>query len=406
MKEADRTMASSLSGANLGRAPHRLMFFIGALNLLLAMAWWALWLAAARWDVLSIPQPDLYAGRLHAFWMQYQVLPSFFFGFLLTVFPRWTGEPDLDRRSAWPVGAGLLGGHILTLIGALGWHPAVVLGAVATLAGWMAGLILLGRITYRDGGKTWHAVGCFAALCAGAVGLLLWLAYLLLGEEALGDAAIQLGTFGLLAPVYFTVAHRMIPFFAASALPGYEAWRPRWILAMGWALMALHLALPPAWLWLSDLPLFLLTMLILLRWFPGRRMPSLLLVLFAGLAWLPLAFALYTAQSLALAFDGQTILGKAPAHALFVGFFGSILVAMVTRVTQGHSGRPLVLSPVAAYAFLAVQIVCIVRICAELAQDWLAWQAFAAFGWLLAFLPWVIWAARIYALPRADGGPG
>lgn len=399
-------MPNTLSAANLGRAQHRLMFFIGALNLLLAMAWWAFWLASARWPFPAFPQPQLYAGRLHAFLMQYQVLPAFFFGFLLTVFPRWTGEPDLDRRSAWPVGAGLLGGQALTLIGAMGLHSAVILGAFVTLAGWIAGLLPLARLAWRDRGRTWHAIGCFAALCIGAVGLMLWIAYLLLGEEALGDAAIGLGSFGLLAPVYFTVAHRMIPFFAASALPGYEPWRPRWILAAGWTLMALHLILPPGWLWLSHLPMFLLTLLMFVRWLPRRKMPPLLFVLFAGLAWLPLAFALYTVQSVAFAMEGQAILGKAPAHALFVGFFGSILVAMVTRVTQGHSGHPLILPPVAAYAFAAVQIVCIIRIGAELAEDWLAWQTYAAIGWLAAFLPWVIWAGRIYLLPRADGRPG
>ena len=43
------------------------------------------------------------------------------------------------------------------------------------------------------------------------------------------------------------------------------------------------------------------------------------------------------------AISGEFVLGRAPAHALFIGFFGSLLVAMVTRVTQGHSGRPLVL---------------------------------------------------------------
>jgi uncharacterized protein involved in response to NO len=125
-----------------------------------------------------------------------------------------------------------------------------------------------------------------------------------------------------------------------------------------------------------------------------------------GLAWLPFAFALYTAQSIAFALWGESILGKAPAHALFVGFFGSILVAMVTRVTQGHSGRPLILPAIATYTFFAVQAVCVVRIGAELVDDWLAWQAYAALGWLLAFLPWVFWAARIYGLPRADGKPG
>jgi len=399
-------MSSSLSIANLGRAPHRLMFFVGGLNLLLAMAWWAAWLASARWGLFPMPQPDPYAGRLHAFLMQYQVLPSFFFGFLLTVFPRWIGEPDLDRRKAWPVGAGLFGGQILTLAGALGWYPGVIAGAAMTLAGWIAGLVPMARLTWHDRGKTWHAAGCFGALCLGAAGLALWLAYLLTADEVLGDAATRIGTFGLLAPVYFTVAHRMIPFFSASALAGYEPWRPKWVLALGWALLALRIGLPSAWLLLADLPLFLLTLLLLIRWFPKQGMPPLLLVLHGGLAWLPIAFALFSAQDLAFAFDGSVILGKAPAHALFIGFFGSILVAMVTRVTQGHSGRPLILPPVAAYAFIAVQLVCIVRIAAELADDWLGWQAAAAIGWLIAFLPWILWAGRIYASPRVDGRAG
>src|SRR3546814_2902238 len=79
---------------------------------------------------------------------------------------------------------------------------------------------------------------------------------------------------------------------------------------------------------------------------------------------------------------------------------------MVTRVTQGHSGRPLVLPPVAAYAFVAVQTVCVVRIVGELMDDWLGWQAVAAAGWLIAFLPWILWAVRIYTSPRIDGRPG
>ncbi|MDE8654213.1 NnrS family protein [Novosphingobium album (ex Liu et al. 2023)] len=397
---------SSLSATNLGRAPHRLMFFVGGLNLLLAMAWWACWLASARWNLFVMPQPEPYAGRLHAFLMQYQVLPSFFFGFLLTVFPRWIGEPDLDRRKAWPVAAGLLGGQILTLVGAIGWSPGLILGTAAALAGWILGLLPLARLVWHDAGKTWHAAGCFAALCLGAIGLLLWLGYLLTGDEALANVVARIGTFGLLAPVYFTVAHRMIPFFSASALPGYEPWRPLWVLALGWALLVLRLGLPADGLWLSDLPLFLLSLLVFFRWVPRRRMPPLLLVLYGGLAWLPIALALFTVQDIAFALDGAAILGKAPAHALFIGFFGSILVAMVTRVTQGHSGRPLLLPPVAGYAFAAIQLVCVARIWAELADDWLGWQAAAAIGWLIAFLPWVLWAAWIYATPRIDGQPG
>ena len=68
------------------------------------------------------------------------------------------------------------------------------------------------------------------------------------------------------------------------------------------------------------------------------------------------AMALYAAQSAWFAATGDFVLGRAPAHALFIGFFGSLLVAMVTRVTQGHSGRPLVLGRVAAFAFVAIQV--------------------------------------------------
>jgi uncharacterized protein involved in response to NO len=91
---------------------------------------------------------------------------------------------------------------------------------------------------------------------------------------------------------------------------------------------------------------------------------------------------------------------------VFIGFFGSLLVAMVTRVTQGHSGRPLVLGGVAATAFVIVQLVTVTRVIAELVPDALAWQAAAAIGWLLAFVPWVLRSGWIYLTPRTDGQPG
>lgn len=117
----------------------------------------------------------------------------------------------------------------------------------------------------------------------------------------------------------------------------------------------------------------------------------LLTVLFISLAWLPLAFALYSAQSLVTLLTGVHGLGRAPAHALFIGFFGSVLVAMVTRVTQGHSGKLLVLPPVAGFAFVAIQAVAVLRILAELATDAALWQALSALAWLVALAPWVVW---------------
>jgi len=100
------------------------------------------------------------------------------------------------------------------------------------------------------------------------------------------------------------------------------------------------------------------------------------------------------------------VIGKAPLHALTIGVFGSLLVAMVTRVSQGHSGRPLVLVPVALFAFVCLQLVALTRVLAELMPTpWSGFQA-AALGWLVAFLPWVLRYAWIYLRPRADGRPG
>lgn len=399
------------SPALLGEAPHRLMFFVGASNLLLAMAWWAAWLVSARWPaVLQMHQPQPYAGWLHAFVMQYQMLPSFIFGFLLTTFPKWMGQPEFERWRYAPVGIGLMGGQLATLLGAIGWEAGLTVGLWMTLGGWVAGVATLAPLTWREGGTTWHARSCLAALVMGLLGLLAWLAAMLGASPMWVMASIKIGTFGLLLPVYFSVAHRMFPFFASRVVPGYVVWRPFWLLAAMWPLVLAHLVLELlhayGWLWLVDVPLLLIASTLLWRWWPRGDKPGLLTVLFIGLAWLPVAFALYTAQSIVYEVTGVYWLGRGPAHALFVGFFGSVLVAMVTRVTQGHSGQKLYMPGTAWFTFVAIQVVAATRVLAEAFPDVVGWNAVAAMGWLVAFLPWVLRLARIYLSPRADGKPG
>jgi uncharacterized protein involved in response to NO len=238
-------------------------------------------------------------------------------------------------------------------------------------------------------------------------------------DTRLMNTAIKLGGISVLLPIFFTVCHRMIPFFAAGVIEGYRAARPMWALALFWSLVLAHMTLELlhayAGLWLADLPMTILTSWLLWQWWPrGKRRasltlqsgPPLLRVLFIGFAWLPIAFALYTLQSLWFQLTGIFILGRAPAHALFIGFFSSLLVAMVTRVTQGHSGRVLVLGRVAGFAFVLVQLVAVLRVLAEVLPDPLAWQAIAAIGWMLAFIPWVVRSLWIYVTPRIDGKPG
>src|SRR5690606_15028147 len=177
--------------ATVARAPHRLLFAVGAGNVLLAMAWWALWLADQRWQLSGLRQPAAYAGWIHAVVMQYQVLAPFMFGFLLTVFPRWMGLDELGRWHYVPVGAGLFGGQLLTRAGAVGPAQWLHRGAVCSRAGWVAGLVYLLRWLWRDGGRTWHAVSCAGAMLFGLAGLLAWAAFLQGGDARLAFGSIK-----------------------------------------------------------------------------------------------------------------------------------------------------------------------------------------------------------------------
>lgn len=395
----------------LAAAPHRLMFFIGATNVLLAMAWWMVWLVDTRWQVFGFEQPAIPAGWLHATVMQYQVLPSFMFGFLLTVFPRWMNQPALAPAHYVPVGIGLFGGQALTLIGIGAGIALLRIGAMLTIAGWMVGLAWLVRAIARDRGETWHAISCAFALAFGLLGLVMYAVFLFDLDARVMFVSMKIGGLALLLPIYVTVCHRMVPFFTSCVVKPYRVYRPMWTLAAFWGFAVVHLWLELrhayAWAWIADLPMMCLGAWLLWQWWPrGQHTPALLKVLFVGFAWLPIAFALYAIQSIWFATTSEFILGRGPAHALFIGFFGSLLVAMVTRVTQGHSGRPLVLGPVAGFAFVIVQLVAITRIVAEIAPDALAWQAIAAIGWLVAFAPWVVRSSWIYLTPRRDGAPG
>jgi uncharacterized protein involved in response to NO len=197
---------------------------------------------------------------MHAVVMQFQVLPPFIFGFLLTVFPRWLGEEPLARRHYAPVGIGLFGGQLLTL-GAL-WNGSpglLALGLCTTLGGWTLALLSLLGVLHAAAKADWHARSCAFALCLGWVGLALVLAYLAGGDARLMFAAIKFGTFGLLLPVFFTVNHRMVPFFVGCVYPNHASWRPFWLLGLFWLLVLAHLGLELvhgyAWIWLPDVPL-------------------------------------------------------------------------------------------------------------------------------------------------------
>lgn len=391
-------------------APHRALFAVGTLNLLLAMAWWAVWLVGLRLGHNLLATSPWYPGWLHALLLPYLVFAPFIFGFLFTVFPRWMAVPAFNRWHYLPVSGSLLLAQLLWLLGSLGSPLLLHLGVLLALAGWCTGLLLLGDRLRQDNAATWHARSVYLALLLGGGGLLAVLAFQLSADPEWLRLASKLGIFGLLLPVYFTVAHRMFPFFAQAALPGYRPWRPLWLLVAMWPLMLLHLLFEWAglvsWSWLVDLPLALLGLLALWRWWPRQPAPALLRVLFIGFGWWPLAFALYSLHSLALWLQVPSGLGLAPLHALTIGLFGSLLVAMISRVIRGHSGRALQLGLTDRFAFIAIQLLAALRVGAELGPDPLAWNAVAAAGWVVFLLPWLLQCGWMLGSARVDGRPG
>lgn len=395
----------------LAAAPHRLLFFVGSSALLLGMLWWALWLLAVRLAPGALPTPTAPSGWAHATVLQYQTLPLFIFGFLMTAMPKWLGAEGFSRAAYLPVGGIMFLGLLLSLAGLFSGSALFEAGLVATLVGWSIGLLRLFALLLKQARIDWHAVSMLAALCLGWLGLLAFIVWPWLGEWRLAYLSIKLGTFGVLLPVFFTVTHRVLPFFAGNVIAGYRNHRPMWALGAFWVLLFVHLLLELAhayWLiWIVDLPLALLTGWLWLRWQPHKSLSNgLLAVLFIAWAWLPIAFAMFTAQSLWLQLSGDFILLRAPLHALALGFFGGLLVAMVTRVTQGHSGRPLEMGTLPWIAFVGTQFAVLVRLAAEFATDSALWMAAAAVLWVLALLPWLLRGCVIYLLPRADGKSG
>ncbi len=398
----------------LAAAPHRPLFLAGTVAVLLSMTWWTLELASLRFGWGHWPQPPIPPIWGHAMLIQYGLFPLFMFGFLMTTFPRWMNGPTVPPVRYLPVAGGVLGGYVLANIGLLGLPWLLKLGMGLMLVGYVIGVVTLGGVLRVATERNRHGWSCFAAFCCGTLGLLLFLGWLLLGAPtSCAELAVKLGTFGFLLPVYFTVCHRMLPFFSNNIAKGrgYVMRRPGWSLPVVWALLLVHLLLDwrgqLRWLWLCDVPLALVFGWHALAWQPWKCMrPGLLAVLHIAFAWLPLAFVLFSIQDIVLAVGGGYVLGRAPLHALAIGFFGSMLVAMVTRVTHGHSGRPLQMGAVPWLCFGLLQAVALLRIRAELGGDMYLWLVIAGAGWLLAFLPWVLRSAWIYLTPRADGKPG
>lgn len=389
-----------------------MMFFAGTLQGVLTITWWLADLLG-RYTGLYAPFAwPITPQWAHGYLMIYGFFPFFIFGFLMTVYTNWMNGERIPASRYVPAFVLLAGGQALFYAG-LWLGQAVLLIAVScTLAGWSVAYYALLRVLFG----AVHPDKLHPAITAVALGLG-WLgitAYALwLGGAGDGFAvfALKAGVWWLLVPVFFTVSHRMIPFFSSRVIDGYFIVRPKWALWTVLATSAAHGLLEmlgaERWLWLVDLPFIAASLHLTWHWqiFKSFKV-KLLAVLHIGFAWLSLALALSALQSLAL-LAGYPVSGYAPLHALTVGYFASMVLAMATRVTLGHSGHELKADGVTWALFLAFQAAALTRLAGDLPiPHYGHFYLLAALIWLACFLPWAVKYAPLYLRPRADGVPG
>jgi uncharacterized protein involved in response to NO len=403
-------------------APHRLGFFAGAVLLVSAALWWG---AALALRAAGVAVPWAVSPRTaHARVMVFAFMPLFFAGFLYTAGPRWLQLPSVSARTllapvaamvaGW-LGAGV-GFHVSAQLAALGLAAAAL--GFGLLGGRFGLMVAQSRAPDRD-----HAaivlIGCVvmaSALWSAAVGVGL-------ERDTAVRSAAQVGLWGGAGLVFASVAHRMIPFFTAAALPALDAWRPRALLMTMVLLIGVQAPfaaaevaavgpVPFGWLVLRAViegAGGALLVWLAVRWGLVQSLRvRLLAMLHMGFFWLGVAFVLGgVSHTLQAASDGTLSLGLAPLHAFTIGYLGSTLLAMATRVVCGHSGRALVADRWAWAIFWALQAAVVLRVLAALWPSvstpftLLAAQFFVASvgAWTLRYGRWLL-------QPRADGQLG
>jgi uncharacterized protein involved in response to NO len=408
--------------ARLLDAPHRLGMFAGATVLAMAGLWWGAMLSLRAAGVV-VPWA-VSPGTAHAAIMVFGFVPFFFAGFLFTAGPRWLGLPPVAARSLVMPVATMVAGW---LVAGVGFHLGGTLAAVglalaaagfALLTGRFGLLLLQSRAADRD-----HAKLVFFGCVVASVSLWGTAVAFALQSDAVARATTQVGLWAGIGVVFATVAHRMIPFFTASALPLLQVWRPRVLLAILVMLIAVQApfaaadvlagaAVPAAVQALRaavELAGGALLLWLAVRWGLVQSLSiRLLAMLHMGFFWLGVAFTLGGVSHALMAVSGGTVsLGLAPLHAFTMGYLGSTLIAMATRVVCGHSGRTLAADNWAWAMFWALQVGIVARVLAALLPAASTPLTLLAVQfWIAAVGAWALRYGRWLLKPRVDGQPG
>lgn len=377
----------------LWRLGFRPFFLAGALFALLAVALWAAVLH-------GLTNPAVPGGTLawHRHEMPFGFGLAIIAGFLLTAVQNWTGRPGL---SGWP---------LITLFGLwlearLAWFAPVPLAMLIVLQVAFIGLLIVQMARQLIAARQRNNYPILMVLSLLALCQALTLTGLAQGDDNLQRRG-ALAALWLIAVLLSLIGGRVIPFFTQRGLGRAEAfaahpWRDRLLLACGVLVAALfasgHNLQANSWLAVPFIVLSGLHGLRLWRWhLRGIWRVPLLWSLHLAYAWLLLASLGMAAWHL-----GWLAQPSLASHALAVGAMGGLILAMMARVSLGHTGRTLQPPKAMAWAFGLLNLGALIRVSAGSAWLWLAalcWgAAFALFAWHYA---------PILCRARVDGHPG
>ena len=318
------------------RLGFRPFFLLGALWAVLAIA---LWLAALA-GVVAIGAAY---GALawHAHEMLYGFAAVILAGFLLTAVPGWTMQPKLGA-----VGLAALAGLWIAGRFAMAFPEIVGISGAAALDLLFLVLVLARTASQIVASRNWRNLPIAAAPAVLLGGNMLFH----LGAGGFVQTSGLENRLGIAVYVFLVAAigGRIIPTFTRNWLkkrtaPGAV---PPDASRFDVGVVLITLAVLVLWVSSPESPILAVAAAVaacghlvrLLRW-KGLRTGSepLVWILHVAYAWMPVSLGLVAGA----AYDPVAVPASAAVHALTAGVITTMMFAIMTRATLGHTGRPL-----------------------------------------------------------------
>ncbi len=386
------------TGVALFAKGFRPLFLLAALFAVFGVPYWIL----VRANIVAVGD-HLLPTVWHAHEMVFGFATAVVGGFLLTAASNWTKRVTAVGGLLAALCAIWLAARVVTPLGGIvpGWAIAAVNLAFLPLLAFAVGRPIVAARSRRNYGLVVVLLALFAAQTMTHVGALM-------GSVRWQTSGPRLGV-GLVTIVVLVIGGRIIPIFTRNATKADGIrnlpWLDRASIASAVALLGMDLLLIRGVALAVVAGVAALTSLARARhWgFTASLSKPLLWILHAGYAFVPLGFGLR-----ALAVSVPWLSDSTALHALTAGAIGVLILAMMTRVSLGHTGRPLKAPPALVLAFVFVILAALVRVFGPMIPGRVASVSLdvAAGLWTLAYGIYLVRIGPLLFRPRPDGKPG